>query len=67
MCTALGILGYTNIHHMTAVMENPLETEMWTEATNAKIFGAEKPYGRAEWDQLLGHCEVGSRTLHLRL
>ncbi|KAJ7159252.1 P-loop containing nucleoside triphosphate hydrolase protein [Mycena crocata] len=58
MLAALELLGYINVHHMTCVFANPPEADMWTEAINAKFFGNGKPYGRAEWDQLLGHCEA---------
>ncbi|KAK0269340.1 hypothetical protein LTR91_000597 [Friedmanniomyces endolithicus] len=29
---------------------------MWNSALRAKYFGRGKPFGRTEWDQLLGHC-----------
>jgi hypothetical protein len=38
--------------------ENPNDTEMWVEAIDAKYKGVGKPYGREEWDKLLGHCMV---------
>jgi hypothetical protein len=41
--------------------------EMWTEAINAKFFGMGKPYGRAEWDQLPGHCMAGLTTTWIKL
>ena len=31
-----------------------MEAEMWGEAIDAKFFGKGKPFGRKEWDQLLG-------------
>jgi hypothetical protein len=30
---------------------------MWMEALEAKYDGKGKPYGRAEFDKLLGHCQ----------
>ena len=30
---------------------------MWLEAIEAKFDGKGKPYGRAEFDKLLGHCQ----------
>jgi hypothetical protein len=63
MKTALEILGFKDTHHMTSVFQNPLEVEMWTEALNAKYLSIGKPYGRAEWDQLLGHCQVRSHAI----
>lgn len=31
---------------------------MWLEALEAKYDGKGKPYGRAEFDKLLGHCQA---------
>ncbi|KAJ7487001.1 P-loop containing nucleoside triphosphate hydrolase protein [Mycena latifolia] len=62
MRAALEILGYHDVHHMQSVFANPLEAEMWTEAINARFFGQGKPYGRDEWDQLLGHCQAVTDT-----
>lgn len=31
---------------------------MWVAAYRAKFHGEGKPFGKAEWDQLLGHCMV---------
>jgi len=58
MRIALKQLGYNDTYHMMSVMENPMDGEMWIEAYEAKYFGKGKPYGREEWDQLLGHCQV---------
>ncbi|KAJ7457760.1 hypothetical protein FB451DRAFT_1047112 [Mycena latifolia] len=58
MRAALDTLGYKDTHHMQMVLANPIEVEMWTEAVDAKFFGKGKPYGREEWDQLLGHCQA---------
>ncbi|KAJ7679938.1 hypothetical protein B0H17DRAFT_1161218 [Mycena rosella] len=55
---ALRLLGYHDIHHMRSMYENPAEADMWVEAINARFFGRGTPYGRAEWDQLLGHCQA---------
>ncbi|KAJ7154064.1 P-loop containing nucleoside triphosphate hydrolase protein [Mycena filopes] len=60
MRTALEMLGYKDTHHMHAVLQNPPEVDMWNEAIDAKFLGKGKPYGRAEWDQLLGHCQAVS-------
>ncbi|KAJ6556370.1 P-loop containing nucleoside triphosphate hydrolase protein [Mycena capillaripes] len=62
MRAALEMLGYGDVHHMMAVFGNPPEAEMWTEAINARFFGRGTPYGRAEWDQLLGHCQAVTDT-----
>ncbi|KAJ7457748.1 hypothetical protein FB451DRAFT_1047209 [Mycena latifolia] len=58
MRSALETLGYKDTHHMQTVLANPIEVEMWTEAVDAKFFGKGKPYGREEWDQLLGNCQA---------
>jgi hypothetical protein len=43
---------------MVQGFSNPLEVEMWIEAIEAKFHGKGKPYGREEWDQLLGRYQV---------
>ena len=35
---------------------------MWVEAINAKFKGIGKPYGKPEWDALLGHCQAATDT-----
>ncbi|KAJ6502942.1 P-loop containing nucleoside triphosphate hydrolase protein [Mycena vitilis] len=62
MRAALEILGYGDVHHMMCVFANPPEAEMWAEAIRARFFGRGTPYGRAEWDQLLGHCQAITDT-----
>lgn len=42
---------------MSASVENPLDCLMWQQAFAAKYDGVGK-FGREEWDQLLGHCQV---------
>ncbi|OCK81577.1 hypothetical protein K432DRAFT_381216 [Lepidopterella palustris CBS 459.81] len=56
MVEALRILGYNDVYHMSAAIANPPDFDMWKEAADAKFFGNGKPYGREEWDQLLGNC-----------
>ncbi|KAJ7032612.1 P-loop containing nucleoside triphosphate hydrolase protein [Mycena alexandri] len=55
---ALETLGYKHTHHMDDVLRNPVEVDMWTEAIEAKFFGKGQPYGRADWDRVLGHCQA---------
>ncbi|KOC11255.1 hypothetical protein AFLA70_79g003651 [Aspergillus flavus AF70] len=56
---ALLKLGYSDVYHgYTAAMENPRDCEMWLDAMAAKWDGVGKPFGRTEWDQLLGHCQA---------
>ncbi|KAJ6554554.1 P-loop containing nucleoside triphosphate hydrolase protein [Mycena capillaripes] len=65
MCIALEKLGYNETNHGLTVSTSPLEMEMWVEAINAKFFMKGKPYGRAEWDQLLGHCVAVTDMPHI--
>jgi hypothetical protein len=55
---ALQRLGYNKTYHMmSASVENPPDCLMWHDALCAKYDGVGK-FGRAEWDQLLGDCQV---------
>ncbi|KAJ7200834.1 P-loop containing nucleoside triphosphate hydrolase protein [Mycena pura] len=65
MRIALETLGYRETSHGFTVSANLSEMEMWTEAINAKFFGKGTPYGRAEWDQLLGHCMAVTDAPHM--
>lgn len=56
MQEALSILGYPSPYHYSSIFANIKDTDMWIEALDAKYKGRGKPYGRKEWDQLLGHC-----------
>jgi hypothetical protein len=38
--------------------ENPKDAKLWVEAFDAKFEGKGKPWGREEFDQVLGHCMV---------
>lgn len=52
-------LGIKDVYHMVEVVtENPPDVSMWIEAINAKYKGLGKPYGKEEFDKLLGHCMV---------
>ncbi|RDL32350.1 uncharacterized protein BP5553_08806 [Venustampulla echinocandica] len=54
---ALFELGLNDVYHMFSVTtENPLDAELWKEAYDAKYKGIGKPYGKEEFDALLGHC-----------
>lgn len=55
---ALFELGYFDVYHGSSFCnENPRDAEMWTEALRGKFEGA-KPFERADWDHLFGHCMV---------
>lgn len=57
-CAALRLLGINEMYHgWQPLFENPRDNEMWMEAIEAKFDGKGKPYGRAEFDKLLGHCQ----------
>ncbi|RAL12371.1 sulfotransferase family protein [Aspergillus homomorphus CBS 101889] len=58
---ALLILGYHDVYHgFSAALDNPRDCEMWLAGLRAKYDGRGKPFGRPEFDQLLGHCQVVS-------
>ena len=54
MQQALKILGYENPYHFSSMYGNVQDADMWKEALRAKYKGY-GTFGRAEWDQLLGH------------
>jgi len=56
MKAALQILGYDDVYHMTNTWMSLRDADMWVEAYDAKLKGIGKPFGRAEFDKLLGHC-----------
>lgn len=56
---ALRILGYHEAYHgYQAMITNPRDCAMWLTGLRAKYDGIGKPFGRAQFDQLLGHCQV---------
>jgi hypothetical protein len=60
---ALLDLGYADVYHFASLMqENPRDAEMWIDAFQAKFHGKGKPFGREEFDQLLGHCMAVTDT-----
>ncbi|RYP61837.1 hypothetical protein DL771_009987 [Monosporascus sp. 5C6A] len=60
MQRALMILGYNEVYHGFSVMANTRDADMWLEGILAKYDPApsQKPFGRDEFDNLLGHCEA---------
>ena len=59
MRAALIQLGFFDCYHMFSIVEeNPKDTDLWVEAFELKFEGKGTPYGRAEFDQILGHCMV---------
>ena len=55
MQAALRELGYHETYHFFSLFSNIQDCDMWHEAFEAK-YGCGKPFGREEWDMLLGHC-----------
>jgi Sulfotransferase domain len=56
---ALIQLSYRDTYHgFSTALDNPQDSEMWLDAMLAKYDGRGKPFGRAEFDCLLGHCQV---------
>ena len=47
---------------MENAMTNLPDNELWMDALAAKFEGG-KPFGKTEWDQLLGHCQVNIPTV----
>lgn len=58
MQAALRQLGYHETYHFFSLYSNVRDCEMWQAAFDGKYSPSptRKPFGRAEWDQLLGHC-----------
>ena len=57
MREALFQLGYSDVYHMANCLENIPDSDIWMEAIHGKWDGG-KPFGRAEFDQVLGACMV---------
>lgn len=62
MREAYSILGYENPYHFASICGNVKDADMWSEAMRAKFDGVGKPYGRAEFDQLLGESAAITDT-----
>ncbi|KAL2353455.1 hypothetical protein BJ546DRAFT_123881 [Cryomyces antarcticus] len=59
MRKALVRLGYVDTYHGFApAFENPCDSEMWLDGMRGKFDRQGKPFGRAEFDKLLGHCQA---------
>ncbi len=56
---ALKLVGINDVYHgFPAFFENPRDCEMWYEAHRNKFENGGKPFGRDEFDKLLGHCQA---------
>ena len=58
MTIALQSLGYGEVYHMRSAYASERDVELWIQALEAKYGGRGTPFGRNEWDSLLGHCKV---------
>ncbi|KAF4556677.1 Hypothetical protein D9617_1g085560 [Elsinoe fawcettii] len=56
--TALQQLGYTPYHMAVAIGSPRTSLGLWREALNAKFHGKGKPWGRAEFDKILGDYDA---------
>ena len=59
MWTALQMLGYNKTYRMAETLINPPDSKMWQQAIDAEFYAKGKPFGKEQWDQLLGDCQVG--------
>lgn len=57
----LKFLGISPIYHgWQTIFDNPRDNQWWLQAIEAKFDGKGTPYGRQEFDKLLGHCQGAS-------
>lgn len=58
------ILGHSEVYHGFRQFNNLSECAVWIEGFKAKYDPApgQKPFGREEFDQLLGHCSAACDT-----
>ena len=55
---ALKELGYGEVYHMRSAYDSESDVELWIKALEAKYEGKGKPFGRDEWNVLLGDRKV---------
>lgn len=55
---ALKQLGFNDTYHMDSLFENPPDMDLWRQAFLAKFKSQGTTFGKAQWDQLLGHCQA---------
>ncbi|KAL9069324.1 MAG: hypothetical protein Q9161_005604 [Pseudevernia consocians] len=55
---ALKQLGFNDTYHMDCLFENPPDIDLWRQAFLAKFKNQGAPFGKEQWDQLLGHCQA---------
>ncbi|KAK4561647.1 hypothetical protein LTR86_004326 [Recurvomyces mirabilis] len=65
LCLGVSRTGTTchdETYHFASLIQNEPDAVMWIEALEAKFKSKGKPFSRAEWDQLLGHCQAITDT-----
>ncbi|KAJ7485590.1 putative NAD dependent epimerase/dehydratase [Mycena latifolia] len=64
---ALETLGYVRTNHGRTVVlySSPAVMDMWIAAIQAKFYGQGTPFGREQWDQLLGDCQAVTDAPHI--
>jgi hypothetical protein len=62
MKTALEELGYVGVYHMSAVLKNPPDVNLWNEALEFKYKGKGEPWTVEKWDNLLGEYQVSTNA-----
>ncbi|KAJ7100247.1 hypothetical protein B0H15DRAFT_819449 [Mycena belliarum] len=66
LTVALETLGYVRTNHgFTVLTSSGAVIDMWIAAIKAKFFGEGTPFGRAEWDKLLGDCRAVCDAPHI--
>lgn len=66
LLAALRELGYHPYHMVEAVNSASMDFPLWEEALRAKFYGEGKPWGREEFDKMLGQFDVGFYSAHLK-
>lgn len=54
---ALETLGLPT-YHFASILANRSDADLWSAAIDAKFFDRGTPFGKAQWDQLLGHVSA---------
>ena len=56
MQAALRILGYSDVSHGFDLVYQPVSSNAWEAAVDAKFYGKHPPCSREMFDAILGHC-----------
>ena len=66
LMAALRELGYHPYHMAEAINNAAMDFPLWEEALRAKFFGEGKPWGREEFDKMLGQFDVRCYIINLK-